>query len=128
MEPNTGKSLRTTCFRVQKTSDCSEDLCSNRTKTSKHTAKVTLEQLQNKNVKVLEWSSQNPDLNPTENLWKHLIAVHQHSSSNSTELEEICKEECEKISKSRCAKLIQTYPRRLKAVIAAKAVFASTMY
>ena len=31
----------------------------------KHTAKATLEWLQNRNVKVLEWSSQSPDLNPS---------------------------------------------------------------
>ena len=32
MEPNTGKSLRRTCCRVQKTFfDCGEDLLSNRT-------------------------------------------------------------------------------------------------
>ena len=33
---------------------------------SKHTAKATMEWLQNKNVKVLEWPSQSPDLNPFE--------------------------------------------------------------
>uniref|UniRef100_A0AAZ3R0B4 Uncharacterized protein n=1 Tax=Oncorhynchus tshawytscha TaxID=74940 RepID=A0AAZ3R0B4_ONCTS len=40
--------------------------------------------------------------------------------SNLTELELFCKEEWEKISVSRCAKLIETYPKRLTAVIAAK--------
>jgi len=62
-----------------------------------------------------------PELNPIENLWKDLkIAVHRRSPSNLTELEQICKEEWEKLPKSRCAKLMQTYPRRLKAVITAK--------
>ena len=94
---------------------------------AKHAAISTLERLQNKNVKVLEWPSQSPDLNPIENLWKDLkIVVHRHSPSNLTVLERICREECEKIPKSRCAKLIQTYLRRLEAVIAAKG--ASTKY
>ena len=59
----------------------------------KHTAKARLEWLQNKNVKVTEWPSQSPDLNPIENLWKDLkIVGHQRSPSNLTELEQICKE------------------------------------
>jgi hypothetical protein len=59
-------------------------------------------------------------LNPIENRWKDLkIAVLHRSPSNLTELEKICKEEWEKIPKSRCEKLIQTHPRRHKAVIAA---------
>ena len=37
-----------------------------------------------------------------------------------TELERICREEWEKLSKYRYAKLVASYPRRLKAVIAAK--------
>ena len=87
----------------------------------KHTTKATLEWLQNKNMKVFEWPNQRSDLNPIENLWKDLkIAIHRRSPSNLTELEQICKEEWEKIPKSRCAKLLQTYPRKLKAAIAAK--------
>ncbi|MBN3311598.1 CNTP5 protein, partial [Atractosteus spatula] len=61
------------------------------------------------------------DLNPIENLWKELkTAVHKRSPSNLTELELFCKEEWARISVSRCAKLIETYPKRLAAVIAAK--------
>uniref|UniRef100_A0AAZ3NZF8 Tc1-like transposase DDE domain-containing protein n=1 Tax=Oncorhynchus tshawytscha TaxID=74940 RepID=A0AAZ3NZF8_ONCTS len=72
-------------------------------------------------IQVLEWPSQSPDLNPIENLWKELkTAVHKCSPSNLTELELFCKEEWEKISVSRCAKLIETYPKRLTAVIAAE--------
>ena len=95
----------------------------------KHTAKATLKWLQKKNMKVLEWPSEIPDLNAIENLWKDLkIAVHRRSQSNLTELEKICKEEWEKIPKSRCAKLIQTYTRRLEAVITAKVLTQGVEY
>jgi hypothetical protein len=52
--------------------------------------------------------------------------VQQRSPANLTELEKICREEWEKLSKYKCAKLVVSYPRRLGAVIAAKG--ASTKY
>ena len=78
-------------------------------------------------LNALEWPSQSPDLNLIEHLWRDLkIGVQQRSPSNLTELEKICREEWENLSKYRCAKLVASYPRRLKAVIIAKD--ASTKY
>jgi hypothetical protein len=66
-------------------------------------------------------------LNPIEHLWRdRKIAVQRHSPSNLTELERICREEWEKFPKYICAKLVASYPKRLKAIIAAKG--ASTKY
>ena len=93
----------------------------------KHTAKTTQELLQDKSLNVLEWTSQSPELNLIEHLWRDLkIAVQRRSLFNLTELERICREEREKLPKYRCAKLLASYPRRLNAVIAAKG--ASTKY
>jgi hypothetical protein len=64
-----------------------------------------------KSLNVLEWPSQSPDLNPIEHLWRDL---QQRSTSNLTEIERICREEWEKLP------IVASYPRRRKAVIAAK--------
>jgi hypothetical protein len=91
-----------------------------------HTAKAAQEWLWDTSLNVLEWSSQSPDLNPIEHLWRDLkIAVQRHSPSNLTELE-ICRKEWEKLLKYRCAKLVASYLRRLEAIITAKG--ASTKY
>ena len=92
-----------------------------------HTAKATLKWLKGKHLSVLEWPSQSPDLDTIKNLWYDLkIAVHQWNLSNLKELEQFCLEEWAKISVARCAKLIETCPKRLAAVISAKG--GSTKY
>ena len=91
----------------------------------KHKAKATLEWLNKKKINVLEWPSQNPDLNPNAHLWLDLkILVHRRS--NLAEREQFSREERAKISPCRCVKLVEIYPKRLIAVIATKG--ASTKY
>ena len=87
----------------------------------KHTAKKTKEWLRKKHIKVLEWPSQSPDLNPIENLWRELkIRVCQRQPRNLTDLEQICEEEWAKIPVAVCANLVKNYRKRLTAVIANK--------
>ncbi len=93
----------------------------------KHTAKITKEWLHNNSVTVLEWPSLSPDLNPIKHIWRDLkMAVHQRLPSNLTALERICKEEWQRIPKSRCEKLVASFPKRLMAVLNQKG--ASTKY
>ena len=88
---------------------------------------TTQEWLRDKSLNVLEWPSQNLQLNPIEHLWRDLkIAVLQRSPFNLTELKRSSRGEWNKLPKYSWAKLVASYPIRLKAVIAAKG--ASTKY
>jgi len=59
----------------------------------KHTARITKEWLCKKNIKVLVWPSQSPDLNPID---RESLRVSQRQPRNLTDLEKICVEELAK--------------------------------
>ena len=86
----------------------------------KHTAKTTPEWLRDKCLTVLEWPSQSSDLNHMEQ-WRDLeVVVHRCLPFILTELERICQGQWDQLPKSRCVKLVETYPRSLKALTTAK--------
>ncbi len=87
----------------------------------KNTAKATKELLKKKHIKVLEWPSQSPNLNPIENLWRELkVRVAKCQPRNLNDLKRICKEEWDKIPPEMCANLVANYKKRLTSVIANK--------
>ena len=82
----------------------------------KHTSKVVAKWLKDNKVKVLEWPSQNPGLNPIENLWAELIKrVRARKPAKLTQLYH-CQEEWAKSHPTYCGKLVEGYPKHLTQV------------
>lgn len=83
----------------------------------KHTARSTKKWFADRNVHVMEWPSQSPDLNPIENLWRYLkIQIKKRSPTNIENLKVVCQEEWYKIPVSICKSLVETYRNRLVSV------------
>ena len=95
----------------------------------KHTVKTVLEWPRDSEVCwLLEWPIQNSDSNPIEQWSYPKMAVHRHFPSNLTGLRWSARKNGINFQtkSSRCSKLVETYPIRFAAVIAAKG--ASTHY
>ncbi len=87
----------------------------------KHTAKAAKEWLKKKYIKVLEWPSQYPDLNPIEHLWREpKVRVTKRQPRNLNVLGRIYKKEWDKIPPEMCANLLANSKKCLTSVIANK--------
>ncbi len=84
----------------------------------KHTSKATVEFLKKNRVKVIQWPSMSPDLNPIEHLWGILKRqVEHHSPSSLQSLKEVILEEWKKIDLAKCRQLVHSMPRSLEDLV-----------
>jgi hypothetical protein len=89
----------------------------------KHTSKKAKKYLGNKDVDVLDWPSQSPDLNPIEHLWRQLkLAIYKRKvkASDKSDLWTIIQEEWEQFPMENLHRLVDSMPDRIDAVIKAK--------
>ena len=87
----------------------------------KHTSKLVTEFLAQKKIRILEWPSQSPDLNPIEHLWEHIERkISVRKPSNQHNLFELIKRTWEEIPIDVLINLVDSMPRRCNAVVAAK--------
>jgi len=92
----------------------------------KHTAKSVQEWLGEQQFEVLDWPAQSPDLNPIEHLWamlKRRLNQYETPPSGMLELRERIQTQWSKIDNRECARLVESMPRRIEAVLSAKGMW-----
>ena len=84
----------------------------------KHTSKTTIALLKRLRVKVMNWPSMSPGLNPIEHLWGILKwKVEVCKVSNICQLHDVVMEEWKCILVATCEALVNSMPRRVMAVL-----------
>ena len=84
----------------------------------KRTSKTTIALLKRLRVRVMDWPSMSPDLNPIEHLWGILKwKVELCKTSNICQLRDVVMEEWKSIPVATCEVLVNSMPRRVKTVL-----------
>ena len=89
----------------------------------KHTSKKAKKCLEDLKLRVLKWPAQSPYLNPIEHLWdslKRKLAGYPEPSAGVHDLWNRTKAEWLKLSRDECLKLVESMPKRIRAVLKAK--------
>ena len=87
-----------------------------------HTAKTCIKWFTDHNVQLLTWPGNSPDLNPIENLWSRLkkLVAAKHPSNKRELIEAIINSWYHVITPDNLKSLVESMPRRCKAVIASR--------
>jgi transposase len=86
-----------------------------------HKAKKSLDWFSTNEVPLITWPPQSPDLSPIENLWsilKRKLSIYRCKSKEEFKAKIL--DEWEKIPANVCKDLVDSMPKRLRAVIKAK--------
>ena len=87
----------------------------------KHTAKIVQNFIGEKNISLLSWPPQSPDLNPIEHLWEELKRqIPKSERYSKTKFMAALQKSWDNIKPSILKKLIRSMPNRLQEVIKAK--------
>ncbi|KAF7247414.1 NAD-dependent protein deacetylase sirtuin-1 [Varanus komodoensis] len=84
----------------------------------KHTSKTTTALQKKLRVKVMDWPSMSPDLNPIKHLWGILKRkVEERKVSDIHQLRDVVMEEWKRMPVAACEALVNSMPKRVKAVL-----------
>ena len=89
----------------------------------KHTAKSTQEFLRKHRIRTLRWPPQSPDMNPIEHLWRYVkikLALNLSQPKNADDMWTKFEQVWNAIPTNFCEKLIDSMPKRVKALIKAR--------
>ena len=92
----------------------------------KHTSKLAKTWFQKKNINVLEWPSQSPDLNPIENLWSIFKnEIHKLNLTRKSQLVDEMEKAWKLLDSELCKRLVTSMRGRLREVIANKGLWTN---
>lgn len=84
----------------------------------KHTSKLAMDFFKDKNVELLPWPAQSPDMDPIENQWGIVKSeVNDLASKNKDELKDVMNKSWNKIKLDVTIKLVESFQKRAMALL-----------